>query len=159
MLYQDSSASEAGTDYDMNGTSEKGDQFGAALAAGDFNSDGESDLVVGIPYQDRDDHADCGAVQIIPGSASFVFTLQSDVEWFARQIDVVRAKVSDLVVEEANGAGAGRLYSVNEFTERRHVASVTKTMTLLLAVEAIEAGKASLADLVAISVNSFAISQ
>lgn len=151
VLYQDSVASEGGTDYGMNGASESGDQFGAALAAGDFNSDGESDLVVGIPYQDRDDHNDCGAVQIIPGSQQFTLTLQSDEEWFARTIDVVRAKVTDLAWEEENGIGGGMLYRENEFTERRHVASVTKTMTLLLAVEAIEAGKASLTDMVPVS--------
>ena len=150
-LHQDSSASEGGTDYVMNGESEKGDRFGAALIAGDFNSDGESDLAVGIPYQDRDDHVDCGAVQVIPGSQTLGFTLQTDVEWFPRQPDVVRAKVSDLAWEQANGIGGGRLYSENEVTEHRHVASVTKTMTLLLAVEAIEDGKASLSDLVTIS--------
>ncbi len=51
---------------------EAGDQFGAALAVGDFDGDGFDDLAVGIPGEDREVAAgaivDAGAVQVIYGS-------------------------------------------------------------------------------------------
>jgi hypothetical protein len=151
LLSQDTTAPEGGDDYSANGSSVKSDEFGEALAAGDFNADGETDLVVGIPLKDRDDQPDCGAIQIVSGSTVYGFTLATDEEWFARVPDLARAKVSDLAWEEANGVGGGKLFSQNELLERRHVASVTKCMTLLLAVEAIEEGKASLSDQVKVS--------
>jgi len=46
---------------------EEGDQFGYALAAGDFDGDGYDDLAVGVPFEDLTD-ADIGIVQILPGS-------------------------------------------------------------------------------------------
>ena len=49
------------------GISEAGDAFGSALAAGDFNGDGYSDLAVGIPGDDVD-FTDSGAVIVIYGS-------------------------------------------------------------------------------------------
>ncbi|MFC2176788.1 peptidoglycan DD-metalloendopeptidase family protein [Actinomycetota bacterium] len=47
-----------------------GDRFGAALAAGDFDNDGRSDLAIGIPGQARDGHAEAGAVVTLYGTAS-----------------------------------------------------------------------------------------
>jgi hypothetical protein len=49
------------------GISEAGDAFGSALAAGDFNGDGYSDLAIGIPGDDVDGE-DAGAVIVIYGS-------------------------------------------------------------------------------------------
>jgi hypothetical protein len=49
-------------------TSETGDQFGSALAAGDFDHDGYDDLAVGIPGED-DVSADDGALLVYHGSA------------------------------------------------------------------------------------------
>jgi hypothetical protein len=37
---------------DVEGTAEDHDEFGASLAAGDFNGDGYADLAVGVPYED-----------------------------------------------------------------------------------------------------------
>jgi len=53
-------------------TAEVGDNFGRALAAGDFNGDGFDDLAVGVPWEDVGDPAvtDSGAVALILGSAS-----------------------------------------------------------------------------------------
>ncbi|HYL59241.1 MAG TPA: hypothetical protein VEU51_10245, partial [Candidatus Acidoferrales bacterium] len=48
---------------------EAGDHFGAALAAGDFNHDGFSDLAIGVPGEDTSAGTDAGAVNIIYGSA------------------------------------------------------------------------------------------
>ena len=47
---------------------ENGDRFGAALAAGDFNGDGRTDLAVGAPNEDIAGLVDAGVVQVIYGS-------------------------------------------------------------------------------------------
>jgi hypothetical protein len=47
---------------------EADDHFGAALASGDFNSDGYADLAVGAPDEDVDLAVDAGVVHVIYGS-------------------------------------------------------------------------------------------
>ena len=47
-----------------------GDQFGWALAVGDFNGDGYDDLAIGSPYENVNSIADAGAVNVIYGSAA-----------------------------------------------------------------------------------------
>ncbi len=44
---------------------EGGDLFGKALAAGDFNGDGKSDLAIGVPGEDFGSQGDAGAVNIL----------------------------------------------------------------------------------------------
>lgn len=58
---------------DVSGVSENAedsDQFGAALAAGDFNGDGFADLAIGVPHESVGPVSDAGAVQILYGSAN-----------------------------------------------------------------------------------------
>jgi hypothetical protein len=50
------------------GANEDGDQFGAALAVGDFNGDGYHDLAIGCPGEDIGYIKDAGAVVILYGS-------------------------------------------------------------------------------------------
>jgi FG-GAP repeat/CARDB len=45
------------------------DHFGAALAAGDFDGDGFADLAIGVPGEDEGLDTDCGAVNVLYGSA------------------------------------------------------------------------------------------
>ncbi|HEX8076130.1 MAG TPA: FG-GAP-like repeat-containing protein [Thermoleophilaceae bacterium] len=52
------------------GTVEVGDRFGDALACGDFNGDGYSDLAVGAPGED----SGAGAVSVLHGSSSGLST-------------------------------------------------------------------------------------
>ena len=47
---------------------EAGDDFGSALAVGDFDGDGRDDLVVGAQYEDQGATADAGAVFVFPGT-------------------------------------------------------------------------------------------
>jgi FG-GAP repeat protein len=47
---------------------ESGDKFGSALAGGDFNGDGQTDLAVGVPLENVGSISDAGAVHIIFGS-------------------------------------------------------------------------------------------
>jgi len=50
----------------VGGTAEVGDQFGSALAAGDFGHSGGDDLAIGIPFEDNSAEVrDTGAVQIL----------------------------------------------------------------------------------------------
>jgi hypothetical protein len=52
------------------GVADTSDQFGQALAAGDFNGDGFADLAVGAPGETIDDAQMAGAVNVLYGSAS-----------------------------------------------------------------------------------------
>ncbi len=51
----------------LEGASEAGDHFGAALSAGDYNDDGASDLAIGIPDEDIGSRRDAGAVALLLG--------------------------------------------------------------------------------------------
>jgi FG-GAP repeat len=48
---------------------ETGDEFGFALATGDFNHDGFADLAAGAPFEDVLSTPDAGAVSVLYGSA------------------------------------------------------------------------------------------
>jgi hypothetical protein len=50
------------------GSAEADDEFGSALASGDFDNDGASDLAVGVPRHDSPAGASVGAV-IVPYGA------------------------------------------------------------------------------------------
>ncbi|HEX8805043.1 MAG TPA: hypothetical protein VF743_12645, partial [Acidimicrobiales bacterium] len=56
---------------------EAGDQFGAALAAGDFDDDGVFDLAVGAPGEDIGATGNAGAVTVLFGSATGLTTAGS----------------------------------------------------------------------------------
>jgi hypothetical protein len=142
----------AGEAVTAEGTPAANDRFGATLAVGDFDADGRGDLVIGIPGNDFDDETfNNGAIQIVPGMARWVESLARDEQWHLRRLETVRAMVTDLDREEALGVTGGRLYGKGQELEERHVASVTKCMTLLLTVKALEAGLVSLNDLVTVS--------
>ncbi|MCX0242885.1 FG-GAP and VCBS repeat-containing protein [Streptomyces drozdowiczii] len=49
------------------GVSEKGDQFGARMSAGDVNGDGYDDLAVGVPFEALESKAGAGAVVLLKG--------------------------------------------------------------------------------------------
>jgi len=72
----------------VGGASEPGDQFGRALASGDFDADGRDDLAVGVPFEDLIDNtrADAGAVQVFFGGGSSLVDAAGDV--FISQSDL-----------------------------------------------------------------------
>jgi hypothetical protein len=49
---------------------ESGDNFGHALASGDFDGDGFMDLAIGVPFEDSGSTPDHGCVHILYGAAS-----------------------------------------------------------------------------------------
>jgi hypothetical protein len=53
----------------VGGAVEAGDEFGWALAAGDFNNDGFADLAAGAPTEAVGSAGSAGAVSVLPGSA------------------------------------------------------------------------------------------
>ena len=55
-------------------SAEAGDQFGGALAVGDFDDDGYDDLAVGVPGEDIGSVTDAGAINIIYGSSTGLTT-------------------------------------------------------------------------------------
>ena len=71
----------ANTVRNQEGAAETGDQYGKALAAGDFDNDGYDDLAVGIPSEDLGSIANAGAVDIYYGSASGLITRVSNDFW------------------------------------------------------------------------------
>ena len=60
-------------------TAEEDDRFGSALAAGDFNGDGFSELAVGAPSEDVLLWDDTGAVNVITGTSGGLSALLSQV--------------------------------------------------------------------------------
>ena len=58
------------TSPNIEGDPEAGDHFGAALAAGDFNSNGFDDLAIGVPDESIDGVPKVGAVNVIYGTSN-----------------------------------------------------------------------------------------
>ena len=77
-------------------TTETGDDFGAALAAGDFDGDGFDDLAIGAPLEDEGSlplgAADTGAITILYGSAAGFNLARSD---YFQQSDVYGVGAAD----------------------------------------------------------------
>ena len=56
------------------GSAEATDQFGSALAAGDFNNDGRDDLAVGVPGEALGSLSQAGVINVLYGSSSGITT-------------------------------------------------------------------------------------
>ncbi|MCB9763601.1 MAG: FG-GAP repeat protein [Alphaproteobacteria bacterium] len=94
------------TEDDTSGASEAGDDFGAALAVGDFDRDGYDDLAVGVPGQDVGSKAGAGALRVFYGSATGLSAADEDA-W---------NQDSSGVVSTASAGGAfGSALAVGDF--------------------------------------------
>ncbi len=78
---------------DIAGEAESNDDFGAALAAGDFDADGRDDLAIGAPLEDVDLVVDSGMVVVAFGGPV--------------GIDGLRSQVFDQTVYNAEGGADG----------------------------------------------------
>ncbi len=126
-----------------------GDLFGHVVTFGDFNADGYDDAAIGVLSELVSffgDRPNAGAVQVVYSDSGGL--TDDDEVWaqgFARHI---RVMLSDSDWEVEFGIGGGTIHEVmppNE-PEAVHAASVTKTLTLLLAVDALEDGLVALDD-------------
>ena len=100
---------------DVEGVAAPEDRFGRSLSAGDFNSDGFSDLVVGVPFDPTSGHKKAGAVNLIYGSAAGLQATgdgaPNDQLWSQDAVSVMdKAQVADrfgwaLAVEDFNADG------------------------------------------------------
>ncbi|MGY6216022.1 FG-GAP repeat protein [Methylolobus aquaticus] len=76
------------------GVAQADDQFGRALAAGDFNQDGYDDLAIGVPREDVAGTANAGAINVLLGSAAGL-TAAGDQLWHQNT-----AGIHDLVEQD-----------------------------------------------------------
>jgi hypothetical protein len=78
-------------DPDVFGSSEEGDQFGKALAVGDFGGSFMRDLAIGVPGEDLGSVADAGGVTVLYGTSDFglsASTQTADQFWSQDSSDV-----------------------------------------------------------------------
>ncbi|GHC45806.1 FG-GAP-like repeat-containing protein [Roseibacillus persicicus] len=113
--------------------------LGSALLLADLDGDGKEDILAGAPSLDLDeDTANSGSIRIYSNAGSFKLQHTRREE--------VRALLLD--IDKEASTGTGRLYSenLNAGLPHVHIASCTKVMTLLLAVDAINEGLVDLDD-------------
>lgn len=66
---------------DIEGTAEAHDEFGAALCTGDYDGDGTSDLVIGVPSEDVGSDDDAGSLNVIYGDDSERLSDEDNQAW------------------------------------------------------------------------------
>ena len=76
------------------GQVDAGDNFGAALAAADFDLDGACDLVIGIPGADVDGLSAAGRVAVIYGRLGEGLNLE-DIAWFDQSVLTGTLEIGD----------------------------------------------------------------
>ena len=70
-----------GTGHGISGTAEAGDNFGLALAAGNFNGTGGDDLAVGVPGEDLGAATDAGMVNVIYSGSTSGLVVTGNQGW------------------------------------------------------------------------------
>ena len=72
---------------EVRGVAQPGDQFGRALAAGDFNADGFSDLAIGVPFEDIEEigNTDGGAVNVLYGTSNGLQAIAPDDQVWSQE--------------------------------------------------------------------------
>jgi hypothetical protein len=93
------------------GAGEQGDEFGAAVAAGDFNGDGKADIAVGAPGQTVGSVSDAGSVTVLLGSGAGI-TATGSQQWTQNSTSVPgTAETSD---------GFGSSLAAGNITSKTH---------------------------------------
>jgi hypothetical protein len=76
-------------------SSEPNDQFGRALAAGDFNGDGRVDLAIGVPFEDVGALNSAGAVHVLYSAGSGGLSATGDQVWTQNNLSGTNAETGD----------------------------------------------------------------
>ena len=127
--------------HGIDGEGNAGDHFGWAMSLADLNNDGYGDAIIGVPNETvkklGGTYSNAGQVHLVWGDEDGLS--DSDKVWVQGTTKHIRAKLADAGWEAQYGVGGGEIYeSMPPGTAvPEHAASVTKTMTLLLAVEAL----------------------
>jgi hypothetical protein len=88
-------------------TTETSDNFGAAVAAGDFNGDGFDDLAVGVPFEDFGTLSNTGAVNVIYGTAAGLSAVNNQF-WDQNEAGIVdKNEANDRFGAALTGLGSG----------------------------------------------------
>ena len=91
----------------VGGTAEESDQFGRAVAAGDFDGDGIDDLAVGVPFEDVESggaQGQAGAVNVLYGSSEGLTEID-DLVLFEKEIETNDNFGEALAAGDFNGDG------------------------------------------------------
>jgi FG-GAP repeat protein len=72
-------------------TAEASDNFGRALAVGDFSGDGAADLAIGVPFEDVGTIGSAGAVNVIYGTAGNGLTATKSQLWSQNSTGILDA--------------------------------------------------------------------
>ena len=73
----------------MLGATEEHDKFGKSLAVGDFDGDGNLDLVIGVPHEDYNTIADAGIVHVLYGASGTLTTTGTTETWHQASTGIV----------------------------------------------------------------------
>jgi disulfide bond formation protein DsbB len=110
----------------VSGTAERRDAFGLSVGAGDFNSDGFADLVVGVPFEWVGAVENAGAVNVLYGSSAGL-TAAGNQLWHQNSpgvggtVEELDLFGSSLAAGDFNGNGFSDLAIGVDFEGIRHV--------------------------------------
>jgi FG-GAP repeat len=99
-----------GNSAGIDGSADTGDWFGSPLAAADFDDDGDSELVIGVPMRDIGATIDAGVVHVLQGTPSGItsagsLTFHQNVAGIGDQVEAIEYFGTSFDAGDINGDG------------------------------------------------------